>query len=151
MSMSEFKKYRVKECENGYDDKKGIAIGMVCEDLEPSSSFPICRFRDDNVASNVSGKREWPMHRYQLEPIEDEIPEPAKQPDPVNAPAHYTQGGIECIDAIKAMLTPEEFRGYLKGNAMKYQWRERHKGNSQQDLAKAAWYLSRVPAAGEGK
>jgi hypothetical protein len=67
----------------------------------------------------------------------------APQPDLVNAPPHYRQGGIECIDAIRAALTPEEFRGYLKGNSMKYVWREKHKGGDQ-DLKKAAWYLNRV-------
>lgn len=29
--------------------------------------------------------------------------------DPVNHPVHYTQGGIETIDAIEATLTAEEF------------------------------------------
>ena len=65
------------------------------------------------------------------------------QPDLVNAPPHYRQGDIECIDAIRAALTEEEFRGYLKGNALKYVWRERHKGGDQ-DLRKAEWYLSRI-------
>lgn len=63
--------------------------------------------------------------------------------DKVNHPAHYTQGRIECIEAIKEALTPEEFRGYCKGNAMKYEWRERHK-NGTEDLKKAAWYLARL-------
>lgn len=63
--------------------------------------------------------------------------------DPVNHPAHYTQGKIECIDAIKAALTPEEFRGYCKGNALKYIWRERHKGNSE-SLLKAQWYMEKL-------
>jgi hypothetical protein len=35
--------------------------------------------------------------------------------DPVNHPAYYTSGAVECIDAIQAALTPEEFRGFLKG------------------------------------
>ena len=48
--------------------------------------------------------------------------------DLVNQPPHYPQGEIECIDAIEAALTPEEFRGYCKGNALKYIWRERHQG-----------------------
>jgi hypothetical protein len=66
-------------------------------------------------------------------------------PDPdVDSPAHYNQGGIECIEAIRAALTEEEFRGYLKGNALKYIWRERHKGNSEQDIKKAIWYLSKL-------
>ena len=62
--------------------------------------------------------------------------------DPVNRPTHYSQNGIECIEAIKASKTPEEFRGYLKGNAMKYMWRYQHKGNPAQDIAKAQWYLT---------
>jgi hypothetical protein len=63
--------------------------------------------------------------------------------DLVNQPPHYRQGEIECIDAIEAALTPEEFRGYCKGNAIKYIWRERHKG-CVESLKKAQWYLVRL-------
>ena len=63
--------------------------------------------------------------------------------DTVNKPPHYRQGDIECIDAIKSALTEEEFRGYCKGNALKYIWRERYKGGYQ-DLEKANWYLART-------
>ena len=63
--------------------------------------------------------------------------------DLVNQPPHYRQGEIECIDAIKAALTPEEFRGYCKGNALKYIWREKHKGG-RESLAKARWYVNRL-------
>ena len=63
--------------------------------------------------------------------------------DDVNHPAHYTQGGIECIDAIRAALTPEEWRGYLKGNCLKYIWRERGKGGNK-DIEKAEWYIRRL-------
>lgn len=65
------------------------------------------------------------------------------KPDMVNRPSHYTQGGIECIDALEAALTPEEFRGFLKANAIKYLWRERNKGG-REDLLKAQWYLNRL-------
>jgi hypothetical protein len=64
-------------------------------------------------------------------------------PDLVSAPPHYRQGDIECIDAIRAALTEEEFRGYCKGNALKYIWRERHKGGDE-SVAKAEWYLERA-------
>jgi hypothetical protein len=67
--------------------------------------------------------------------------------DMVSHPPHYRQGGIECIEAIEAALTPEEFRGYCKGNALKYVWRERHKGGDE-SLRKAMWYLARL--AGDG-
>lgn len=63
--------------------------------------------------------------------------------DNVNHPAHYTNGEIECIDAIRSALTPEEFRGYCKGNILKYTWRERRKGHTE-DLQKARWYLERL-------
>jgi hypothetical protein len=58
----------------------------------------------------------------------------------VNRPAHYTQGGIECIDAIRAQLNSEEYRGYLRGNIAKYMWRYRDK-NKVEDLMKAEVYL----------
>jgi hypothetical protein len=61
----------------------------------------------------------------------------------VKSPPHYTQGSIECIEAIQSALTEEEFRGYCKGNAMKYIWRERHKGGKE-SIEKAAWYLEYV-------
>lgn len=59
--------------------------------------------------------------------------------DNVNSPSHYTTGGIECFDAMRAMLTEEEFIGYLRGNSFKYRWRFRHK-NGAEDLKKAEWY-----------
>lgn len=65
--------------------------------------------------------------------------------DLVNQPEHYRQSEIECIDAIEAALTPEEFRGYCKGNILKYVWRERHKGGAE-SIAKARWYLQRLLA-----
>jgi hypothetical protein len=66
------------------------------------------------------------------------------QPDPVNHPAHYTHGGIETIDFIQAKLTPEEFRGFLKGNILKYGSRIGHKDNDMQDAGKLAWYTSKL-------
>lgn len=63
--------------------------------------------------------------------------------DLINDPPHYRQGAIECIDAIKSALTPEEFAGFCKGNAFKYLWREKHKGGLE-SLGKAAWYLDQL-------
>ena len=63
-------------------------------------------------------------------------------PDNVNHPAHYNQGGIECIDAIKA-ATGSGFIKYCTGNVIKYLWRYDLKGGVE-DLKKAAWYLDRA-------
>jgi hypothetical protein len=65
--------------------------------------------------------------------------------DPVNSPSHYadTDGGIECIEAIEASMSIEEFKGFLKGNCQKYLWRFTKK-NGAEDLKKAKWYLERL-------
>jgi hypothetical protein len=62
--------------------------------------------------------------------------------DSVNKPQHYTQGGIECIEAIRASLSPSAFQGYCKGNVMKYLWRYEHKGKPAEDLKKAQVYMN---------
>lgn len=63
--------------------------------------------------------------------------------DNVNHPKHYTDGKIECIDYIRDKLTDEEFRGYIKGNILKYITRERLK-NKDEDLQNAKWYLDKL-------
>lgn len=63
--------------------------------------------------------------------------------DNVNHPLHYTEGKIECIEYIEDKLTPEEYRGYIKGNVLKYITREKHK-NGDEDIRKAKWYLDRL-------
>lgn len=60
--------------------------------------------------------------------------------DMVNRPPHYTTGQVECIDAIKASLTQQQYAGYLRGNVLKYLWRYDHKGGVE-DLQKARTYL----------
>ena len=66
-----------------------------------------------------------------------------KPTDNVNSPAHYNQGNIECIDAIKDVMSAEAFQGFLRGNILKYIWRS-NKKNGTEDLEKARWYLDRL-------
>lgn len=72
------------------------------------------------------------------------IPTIEAVPDPVNHPIHYKVGGIETIDFIQAKLTPEEFKGYLLGNVLKYASRAGHKDNAVQDAGKLAWYANKL-------
>lgn len=60
--------------------------------------------------------------------------------DNVNHPEHYTKGGVECIEAIRASMSLEAFCGYCKGNILKYIWRYEDKGQAE-DLKKAKVYL----------
>jgi len=67
-----------------------------------------------------------------------------KQADPVEQPDHYNKGSIEAIEAIKASMPEQEFKGYLKGNALKYLWRYDYKGKPVEDLRKCRWYVDRL-------
>lgn len=64
--------------------------------------------------------------------------EPKK--DMVNRPAHYTGNGMETIVALKGTMSDEEFRGFLKGNIMKYLTRAGKKDAVSQELNKVLWY-----------
>lgn len=55
---------------------------------------------------------------------------------------HYDAGGIETLEIIRAKLTPEQYEGYLLGNALKYLCRAGHKGSKVDDLRKAANYTA---------
>lgn len=62
------------------------------------------------------------------------------QSDMVLAPAHYTTGKMQVIEAMQALMTPEEFRGHLKGCVFKYLFRYQYKGHKAQDLQKMITY-----------
>lgn len=61
--------------------------------------------------------------------------------DAIKQPNHYTFGGVECIDALRASMSKEAFCGFCKGNVLKYLWRYEHK-NKVEDLRKAMQYLT---------
>ena len=118
---------------HGADGSRGIGDGKVQPTSVENGSEPL---------------------KILFEPIDDECPggmcpvpwatdTSGDSLDVVNHPPHYTDGTIECIEAIEAQLTPEEFRGHLKANCVKYIWRERHKGGVE-SLKKAQWYLNRL-------
>jgi hypothetical protein len=65
---------------------------------------------------------------------------PRTKHDPVHRPAHYNQGGVECIDAIRAQLTEDEWRGYLRGQVAKYNWRLGAKDDPKQEAGKLLFY-----------
>ena len=66
--------------------------------------------------------------------------------DAVHHPSHYTLPGldIESVDVMRAVATPEEFKGWCKLNALKYLLRAGRKDPAKevQDLAKAGVFLS---------
>lgn len=87
----------------------------------------------------------------QLTSVSDTSTQPSKT-SAVEHPSHYTSGGIECIDAMKAMLAGYEqakiatkfYWHFLSGQVLKYLWRWPLKERPLQDLKKARWYLDRL-------
>ena len=77
-------------------------------------------------------------------PLPDD-PSPAPEAnDPVNHPDHYTQGGVEGIDALKAAtMGLKGIEAVCTANAIKYLWRWKQK-NGAEDLRKAVWYIHRL-------
>ena len=67
-----------------------------------------------------------------------------KNSDMVNHPPHYTNGEIECIDAIQAALGNEGFAAYCRGQIIKYTWRAGLKSNTKEDIQKAEWYAHKL-------
>lgn len=84
---------------------------------------------------------------WEDESLEDIIArQDEEEEDMVGAPKHYNSGNIECIDAIEESMSSHAFKGYLKGNCMKYLWRYDYKGKQVEDLQKAGWYLRKLTA-----
>jgi hypothetical protein len=62
--------------------------------------------------------------------------------DMVNNPPHYTNGGLECIDAMISSQGTEAVKNFCLCNAFKYIWRTKNK-NGIEDIDKAIWYLNK--------
>lgn len=85
---------------------------------------------DNRYYINGDTQYAWSSEMFEEDPTQDAV----------NTPSHYLHGGIETIEVIRMMLTPEEFRGYCKGNIIKYRERAVYKGNMEEDYAKALKY-----------
>lgn len=113
---------------------------MECElckyDALAFSDYP-CR-ECKNTA--VTDSEEYNARPDMFEPATN--PEPEAENDVINHPSHYTQGGIECIDAMKSAFGAAQLAVYCKIAAFKYIWRCEYK-NGAEDVKKAIWYLNK--------
>jgi len=66
--------------------------------------------------------------------------------DQINNPEHYNNNSMETIDLIRHSMESEEYKGYLKGNIIKYisRYRYKEKEDPVKDLLKAQWYLNKL-------
>ena len=95
----------------------------------------------DNPGNEVSDVK---FRQYDLITCKNDELELEKENETVSHPAHYCQGGVECIDALEAATTGlQGIEAVCTANAIKYLWRHQHK-NGVQDLRKAIWYIERL-------
>ena len=64
--------------------------------------------------------------------------------DEINKPNHYTQGTVECLDALDSMLEESSRIDFYRSQIVKYMWRLRDKGDPLKDAKKAQFYLGRL-------
>lgn len=84
----------------------------------------------------------WSWSETMLEPLAD---------DGLPHTPHYMNGLIETIDVIKMALTPDEFRGFLKGNVLKYELRAPYKhAEPDEDYQKAKDYYDLLEGLSDG-
>lgn len=108
-------------------------------------------YTSDRLA-NEARREEMREELEKMANVRDALHELMVQTDNVEHPSHYTSGGIECIDAMKAMLAGYEqakiatkfYWHFLSGQVLKYLWRWPLKERPLQDLKKARWYLDRL-------
>lgn len=94
------------------------------------------KFGSDGLPANTDWLSEIIAQRERVTSVNDI--------DMVNHPSHYTQGGIECIDAIKAATVGKTgIEAVCVANIVKYLWRYEEK-NGLEDVKKARWYLERL-------
>lgn len=117
--------------------------------LEKFSGGVICHFNewpDDRLAvayNHVYKNGKARLDGSHLKDAELNI-EPENKPDMVSHPKHYNQGGIECIECIKAAVTNKVgIEAVCVANVIKYLFRYEEK-NGIEDVRKAKWYIERL-------
>lgn len=129
---------------------------IVCDGRSKQRFEELCELNNEiarlegGVDPAVSDGEAW--IRQILSADHDQIIQDFNENTAVEHPSHYTSGGIECIDAMKAMLAGYEqakiatkcYWHFLSGQVLKYLWRWPLKERPLQDLKKARWYLDRL-------
>lgn len=100
------------------------------ERMTPAQKLALARFLKE-AKQGIALLRQWKAEQ------ED-------QEDAVNHPSHYTQGEVECIDAIaSACINKQGIEAVCTANIIKYLWRYESK-NGIEDVKKAQWYLQKL-------
>ncbi|EJB2308966.1 DUF3310 domain-containing protein [Listeria monocytogenes] len=117
-----------------YDINLGFASKEYCERVYPDTPIKKYKVKQDEVAKWFDDAAN---AMKALSAIG--ISMKNENNDKINNPAHYTAGGIETLDYIKAKV--KDYPSYAAGNILKYVSRYEHK-NGIEYLKKAQFYLN---------
>lgn len=114
---------------------------ILCRFYDPSGKSTVLRCKERLLEFGFIDDLATPQELMQKA---HEVVEEAKKHDAVNHPSHYTQGKVECIDAIEsACINKQGIEAVCVANVIKYLWRYESK-NCVEDVKKARWYLERL-------
>jgi hypothetical protein len=115
-----------------------------CHEGCPLNGRNICMHIDEKGVEEIKETIRTLEKYLEMKEKSNKPTETTTTPSAVSHPSHYNQGGIECIDAIKAATVGlNGFEGFCAGNAIKYLFRWKHK-NGVEDLKKCQWYVDRL-------
>ena len=119
-------------------DEMVLAIDKFCDNQEDCSCCLLEKFSDGCNFNRWSDDKLAIAYDHVYKNMDENVP------DMVNHPQHYTQGGIECIDALKAATVGKRgIEAVCVANVIKYLWRYEEK-NGIEDVRKAKWYIERL-------
>ena len=119
-------------------DEMVLEIDKFCGNQEDCSCCLLNKFSDVCNFNKWSDDKLAIAYDYVYKNMDENVP------DMVNHPQHYTQGGIECIDALKAATVGKRgIEAVCVANVIKYLWRYEEK-NGIEDVRKAKWYIERL-------
>lgn len=117
-----------------YDINLGFASKEYCERVYPDTPIEKYKVKQDEVSkwfdNTANAMKAFASNGVSMK---------KQNTDNVNNPSHYTAGGIETLDYIKAKI--KDYPSYAAGNILKYVSRYEHK-NGIEDLKKAQFYLN---------
>jgi hypothetical protein len=118
-----------------------LEVKKVCEDKESCKTCPYNINHYDCLLVELPEDYFSEVVKDELKKISGTVTEKC---DVVNHPSHYTQGNVECIEALaSATINLEGIEAVCTANAIKYLWRWKEK-NGTQDLDKAIWYINKL-------
>ena len=116
-------------------DEMVLALDKFCDEQQDCSCCLLDKFSDACNFNRWSDDKLAIAYDHVYKNMNENVP------DMVNHPQHYTQGGIECIDALKsATVGKRGIEAVCVANVIKYLWRYEEK-NGIEDVRKAKWYI----------